>query len=552
MSMKKEIKRNISILGAILIGVVLYLCIYGVHVLNPMDIDWLIVGGDRSQHYLGWAAYRNSQWFFPIGLTDQLSYPLKTSIIFTDSIPLLAVFFKILSPILPGRFQYFGIWGLITFALNGAFSAKILQKYMKSDFMVILGSSFYILSFQVLQRMFMHTALAGHWLILWAIYLLIYRDQISHRKKLLSWLALGAVSSAIHLYLLLMCGIVLLGFLLVEVIEGRADSILKRFLKSVGYLAGFIGAAAVIIALLGGFSSDMSAVTGGIGAYSLNLNGFINPQWHGRLLRTYSQLDTQYEGFSYLGAGILFMLFCTGIELVVQSNRKSIHEYSPLALGMGVAFGIAFILAVFPTVTFGNRIIKHYFVYPIMMKVWGTFRASGRIAWVCIYLIYLFALCGDYRVVAAKRKSIILMIALSLQLVDISGYIAEKHNLWSTKYIYTPVMDQEAWELLVEDGEAKHIIIMNDFSMDKYRELTVWAMEQRMTVNKFYFARTQEDIGEEQSGISLESDTSSIYVWERESFQPDTGNTMYYYDIDERFVVGYAQSIQGLPAWEEE
>ncbi len=552
MTMKEWVKKNIAILSAMSIGAFLFICIYGVHILNPVYVDWLITGGDRPQHYLGWVAYRNSQWFFPIGLTDQLSYPMKTSIIFTDSIPLLAVFFKLLSPLLPGRFQYFGMWGLLTFVLNGAFSAKILQKYLKTNIQVVMGSVFYILSFQVLQRMFAHTALAGHWLILWAICLLIYRDRMCYRKKILLWMSLGAVSSAVHLYLLLMCGIVLAGFLLVEVMEDRADNFFMRFLKAIGYLTAFVGAAAIIVALLGGFSSGMSATNGGIGAYSLNLNGFINPQWHGQLLRTYAQLDTQYEGFSYLGAGILFMLLCTGIELAVKSNRKSFRKYSPLGAGAFLAFGIALILSVFPTITFGDEIIKHFIVHSFMLKVWGTFRASGRIAWICVYLFFLFAICGDYRVVSVRRKSIVLSAALILQLVDLSGYVAEKHSLWTTNYTYYAALLQEEWDSLLKEGEARHLAIMGDYSMDKYCDLVFWAMDRGVSTNKFTFARDQgeDTLPQDEIRESLENDT--IYVWEREGFQPDPDAVIYYYDMDPRFVVGYTQLIPGLTLWKEE
>lgn len=552
MAMKEWIRNNRVILLAMSIGAFLFICIYGVHILNPVYVDWLITGGDRPQHYLGWVAYRNSQWFFPIGLTDQLSYPMKTSVIFTDSIPLLAVFFKLLSPLLPGRFQYFGMWGLLTFVLNGAFAAKILQKYLKKDFQVVIGSVFYILSFQVLQRMYAHTALAGHWLILWAICLLVYRDRMSYRKKIILWASLGAVSSAVHLYLLLMCGIVLVGFLLVEAIEDRAASIFTRILKAIGYLSAFVGAAAIVVALLGGFSSDMSATNGGIGAYSLNLNGFLNPQEHGRLLRTYTQLDTQYEGFSYLGVGVLFMLLCTGIELAVKSSKRSIRKYSPLGLGIILVSGIALILSIFPTITFGDKIIKHFIVHSFMLKVWGTFRASGRIAWICVYLFFLFAICGDYRVVSVRRKSVVLSVALLLQLVDLSGYIAEKHNLWTTDYIYYPSLIQQSWDSLSEEGGARHLAIMGDFSMDQYCDLVFWAMDRGISTNKFTFARDQGEDDYPRDDMWENAENDVIYVWEREDFQPAADAAIYYYDIDYRYVVGYGRLIPGLAIWKEE
>ena len=80
--------------------------------------------------------YRNGDWTFPIGLTDQLAYPYYTSVIFTDSIPIFAVFFKLLSPILPANFQYFGFWGILCFGLQGMLAAKILKKFLQED---ILG-----------------------------------------------------------------------------------------------------------------------------------------------------------------------------------------------------------------------------------------------------------------------------------------------------------------------------------------------------------------------------------------------------------------------------
>ena len=100
-------------------GALAFMLIYGVNVLNPVWDDWLLGRGDLTQHYLGWCFFRRGSWTFPIGLTDNLAYPSYTSVIFTDSIPLFAVFFKVLSPVLPETFQYFGWWGIMSFALQG-------------------------------------------------------------------------------------------------------------------------------------------------------------------------------------------------------------------------------------------------------------------------------------------------------------------------------------------------------------------------------------------------------------------------------------------------
>lgn len=65
---------------------IMFVAIYGVRILNPMYTDWLMNGEDLTQHYLGWKAYRESGWHFPIGMTDTLAYPNLTTVVFTDSI----------------------------------------------------------------------------------------------------------------------------------------------------------------------------------------------------------------------------------------------------------------------------------------------------------------------------------------------------------------------------------------------------------------------------------------------------------------------------------
>lgn len=150
-------------LMAAVLGAVVFALLYGTHILNPAYDAWLLSQGDLTQHYLGWCFYRRGNWTFPIGLTDQLAYPSYSSVIFTDSIPLFAVFFKLLSPILPDTFQYFGWWGILSFMLQGYFSVKILRTLRVGKFCSMAGSIFFILSPTVIEKMFRHTALGGHW-----------------------------------------------------------------------------------------------------------------------------------------------------------------------------------------------------------------------------------------------------------------------------------------------------------------------------------------------------------------------------------------------------
>ena len=79
-------------IGAV-IGAVLFIGIYGIGVLNFTNDGWLLTGRDLQQHYVGWKYFRAADWSFPLGNHDGLTYPYKVSVLYTDSIPLFAIFF---------------------------------------------------------------------------------------------------------------------------------------------------------------------------------------------------------------------------------------------------------------------------------------------------------------------------------------------------------------------------------------------------------------------------------------------------------------------------
>ena len=86
-------------------GIVFFYLIVGFGPLDPHNLGWIFGRFDPPQHYLGWAFYRYSPWSFPIGLNPNFGMDISSSIVYTDSIPIMAIFFKLLSPILPQVFR---------------------------------------------------------------------------------------------------------------------------------------------------------------------------------------------------------------------------------------------------------------------------------------------------------------------------------------------------------------------------------------------------------------------------------------------------------------
>lgn len=496
-------KININIVAALLGGIA-FVLIYGIKILNPLYTDWLLTGGDPSQHYLGWEFFRRSDWYFPFGLTDQLAYPLKTSVIYTDSIPIFAVFFKLFRNILPQQFQYFGIWGLLCFVLQGYYAAKILGERSSSKTVILAGSVFFIVSPIMVFRMYYHTALAAHWLILLAIYFYSkhekeYRDIF---KPVMQWGILGILIGSIHLYFVPMCGAILLGYILCSIWKERKIRI-RFFYPGISFSVGLF----LTIYLLGGFSSGADTGTNNLGLFSFNLNAFLNPMSYSTLLKNTSlwnwpfYTQGQYEGFSYLGMGIILLCVC-GIVLMIKNicRRKKPSVYQVMTVLMSVGL-IA--LAASPTITWNDKLLLQLPYSSTIYKYWGIFGSCGRMAWPVVYFLMIFGITsiGNMKWKRKEISCVILILACVVQVVDLSGQLYKRHENYGEKVVYQSPLAGTVWDDIISSGEYKHVVwVTHNVDHDDVIQVAVYAMKSDMTMGNFYFARgiDKRDIIEEQ------------------------------------------------------
>lgn len=496
-------KININIVAALLGGIA-FVLIYGVKILNPLYTDWLLTGGDPSQHYLGWEFFRRSDWYFPLGLTDQLAYPLKTSVIYTDSIPIFAVFFKLFRSILPRQFQYFGIWGLLCFVLQGYYAAKILGERSSSKTVILAGSIFFIVSPVMVFRMYYHTALAAHWLILLAIYFYSkhekeYRDIF---RPVMQWGILGILIGSIHLYFVPMCGAILLGYILCSIWKERKIRI-RFFYPGISFSVGLF----LTIYLLGGFSSGADTGTNNLGLFSFNLNAFLNPMSYSTLLKNTSlwnwpfYTQGQYEGFSYLGMGIILLCVC-GIGLMIKNicRRKKPSVYQIMTVLMSVGL-IA--MAASPTITWNDKLLLQLPYSSTIYKYWGIFGSCGRMAWPVVYFLMIFGITsiGNMKWKRKEISCVVLILACLVQVVDLSGQLYKRHENYSEKVVYQSPLAGSVWDDIISSGEYKHVVwVTHNVDHNDVIQVAVYAMKNDMTMGNFYFARgiDKRDIIEEQ------------------------------------------------------
>ncbi len=523
---KKE--KALFFLTGCLVGILCFVATYGFKILNPSYDGWLLKGDlDLMQHYIGWGHYRNSPWTFPIGLISTLSMPYRMSVIYTDSVPIVALLFKILSPVLPETFQYFGLYGCFCFAMQGGFSMVLLHRFIHRRWVVVLASFFFILSFPILQRMYYHTALASQWVILLSLCAWFCHEEDPDAVRCIRWGLIGALCVSVHSYFLPMCGAILLFSVLERIINGKRSggSVKRELIRGLFPLLSFCAAGLLTLWIFGAFYGGASAIGGGIGTFESNLNTFYNPLGHGITGLSFPlYYDFQYEGFGYLGLGGLFLVLILLIAVILYKCRNkdagirayfAKHTRQLLVLILTLLFVM---LASFPTLTFNDvRILA----VPLPGKIRDfadIFRSNGRMIWVSVYLILLAVFVGVDRMMK-KQQLFIMLFAFFLQILDLSGEIRTKQAYFNTEQVYTSVFEDPGVTPVLA-GKQEFILMEDDTQL--MMDAAYFAMKHKMWTSRFYYARNIDDLVEEQKEkyrqelLAGEPREDAVYLFDRE------------------------------------
>lgn len=552
-----------------LLGALCFLTVYGSRILDFTYDAWLLNGDmDLRQHYIGWCHYRMDMWQFPFGLIDSLSYPTSMSVIYTDSIPLFAVICKLFSGVLPQKFQYFGLFGLLCFTLQGGISTVLIRKFTDKKWLCVSGSLFFVFSFPMLQRMFYHTALSAQWLILLALLLWFYKDRLdTTAKRCFVWAGMGFLCVFIHSYFLPMTGLILLASLAEQWVIGRKALEAKNvLLKRTGLqLLAYCLTALVSLFLLGGFYGETSAVGEGLGTFGSNLNTFINSVGEGRIFKGLPlYYDFQYEGAGYLGAGLILLLCVVtallmkhGISTYIREKEKNtankqrkvfavlwayLKEHYRICIAL-VLFFVVCVFSIFPMVTFGDCKLFGVPYPPFIRSILSIFRSNGRFIWVAVYLLMLGAIVLADGYLKRPLLPIFVFLALLLQIFDLSGMIEEKRAYFTTAQTYESAWERaDIHEQIKNCREFVFLYNENDIIMDT----AYYAGLHGMRLNNYYYARNIDALVEGNIAIWREELKAGIvkkgivYIFKADEFEEDAYEGLEFYELDEGHVIGVA------------
>lgn len=493
---------------AILLGVFAFLFVTGGKIFWPLNAGWLMEG-DPATHWLGWQFFRNSpllQW--PLGANPDYGMEIGSSIIFSDSIPLLAFIFKPLSPLLPDTFQYIGLWILICFSLQSFSAWKLLSLFTQDKWLPLIGGVFFAFAPACLWRLHGHYSLFGQWVLIAGLYL-----YFSKNFSIFRWTGLLIASALIHAY-----------FLVMLVTIWLADLAQRCWLKQIrinqvfSYL--FVGGVSIALVMwaAGYFMVGGGMETDGFGRFRMNFLSLIdsNGDWS-MLLRDLKGGADDYEGFNYLGLGMLGLGLTAGYEYF-RGPKESCHVKTIPILILCVGL---FLYAISNHVAVGNCELFSHGLPSIIKPFTNTFRSSGRFFWPVYYLIYLTIFYVIFTRFKSSVAIMLCMVMLFIQLIDSVGI----WHVFRNKFVHSPVwatpMQSPVWSSIAHQYR-KIIFVLPRNASANWMPLSHFAAKHHMAINTGYFARVDSQKEREarmrltDSIVNCKLSPDALYVFEND------------------------------------
>ena len=486
-------RRSWSALGVV--AVVFLSGLWGAYVVGPgrlsiFKIDWLV--GDLAQVYLAWIQYTSDPsagWL----TTARNSYPLPMSIALFDPMPLLLVLTKPFAGLVPDATQFFGVYFLICFILQGLFGFLVVQEIQRwrglpeslhGIFVSVCGGLLFASAPFTAQRLYGHTALSSQWLLVLSIWVALRTRDSSNRVWVTVNSGLVLLACGFNPYLALMVALSLAGFTCIHLGWSQWRLLVKRVLCLL--LTGSLGL------MVFGFMGGASIAQGGYGVYSMNMLGPFDSNAQALLL----PLDVNdatggqgFEGFNYLGLGVLLLAF---LALIVQRSPGLSAQRVPFINAWLIVL-VAYVLALSTTLTLSVEAASLP-VPKFFNDLLSRFRASGRFFWIGGFWLITLAIAVICYRFSRWRVVLLLGICTAVQMVDVFGIARSvRAEGVSGKSLPIPVV--------LEQSAIGHsaMVVLPPWQCDHqqtpggvrgYEIFGVLAARQHMNINSFYAART--------------------------------------------------------------
>lgn len=379
--------------------------------------------GDIAQHVSGWWYYARDSWHFPLLHTTRLDHPTGVSIAYTDSIPLLALPFKVLitlfPSLLPEHFHYVGLWIGLVFVSQAVAATFLMRTLGARSLFAVLISVGFALTWPVIHARYHHPALMMQSIIIYAIalYFLGKHKTWSSSTVSFAFVGLNLVALTVHPYFLPFTAGFFTAFLADQAIQGESWF---RQLKRLSVLLVLLACAILLL----GYTGRASFANYGYGTnFYLDL---ITPFCGGGKLITCGAGPVYafpyHEGFNYLGAGLLVL-----IPVAVVWSWRSVLSFPKIYPAFSLLL-VGFLLYTLTNQVHFNDAVLFSFALPVWTEgLTGTFRAAGRFFWP-VSIFILFVTLASLLKKRTWFVALLLTTALVLQVKDVKPWLTRIHD----------------------------------------------------------------------------------------------------------------------------
>jgi hypothetical protein len=440
-------------LASALIGLLFGAWFIGPANVLPWSLDWLNNKGDGSYDQLAFEFFRSTpvlQW--PI--TAMPNYVTGSNQVLGSGNGLFAIPAKIIGKLIPGEFQYLGVWIVFCFVLQGYFAEKIISRITKQKSLQIIAASNFIIAPILVYRIgeMKHFQLGAHWLILAAIYLSLLSD-LSRSK----WMYLLMVSVFINIYISAMVVSIFVFDIFGRSIRGKCIKIKKLAANLAIPLL-----AAVISFLVMGYASYGENAKGS-NFFRLSPISFVNTGDISGNNFSYAMSNfgsdsvvkfftEEPEGFQYLGLGVLIFLSMTVLFSRLIIRRGALVAILPMLL---VAFAM-FLYAMSNRISiFGSDFV--YWWPTLLHDLREVFRASSRFGWPLYYLVTVAAFLWFSLSVSKRSKIVLSSLVLTVSLLDGASGMNQIHREISRTERYVSTIQNDTWFDLANNRDKLYI-----------------------------------------------------------------------------------------------
>jgi hypothetical protein len=470
---------------------------------------WLVQDQDATQYVTAFKAYLNTPWQLPLLYINGINWPEGTMVTFMDGVPIYAFLIKLLIPLDILTYSPYGFYIALCILLQGTSAWFFVRLWKIDSWVLFFCLIFFLITFPALLFRLGHISLMSHWLILAGLYVYAIGDN-NNRIFPIGWAIILFFSFYINIYIFSMVFAVFCADH-IRAVSQREKNIAYKFIGAMIPLASSLFIFLLPLPGGGGTTAD------GFGLYSMNI---IEPISGGKYTPWFYERATagQYEGFNYLGLGLIIISLIALLSCIKDNYLKSsLLRNWPLL----IILSLFFIYSLSNNIYFQKSLVLSYEVPEILNRITNTFRASGRFFWTIGYCLIIFSILVFHKKGWGKSAyfKIFLLLLLVLQALDTRPYIKEARA--AARGAGNEIVDFDLFDSVVNKETTETIYYYPYFGCEKsyvmhtLMPIMLYSSLSSININTGYIARYSRSCDDVAEEIKNSKPEDSVYIFSK-------------------------------------